>query len=40
MKYGESVFDIAYLLLALFCGCLMLRKARNRTEKQMEEISQ
>ena len=35
MKYGESVFDIAYLLLALFCGCLMLRKARNRTEKQM-----
>ena len=35
MKYGESFFDIAYLLLAIVCGCLMLRKARSRTERLM-----
>ena len=35
MKYGESTFDILYLALAIFCGCRMLKKARNRTEKRM-----
>ena len=35
MKYGESVFDIGYLLLALFCGVAILRRARNKTEKTM-----
>ena len=35
MKYGESFFDIVYLLFAVISGCVMLRKARNRTEKQM-----
>lgn len=35
MKYGESTFDVLYLLFAVFCGCLMLIKARNRTEKLM-----
>ena len=35
MKYGESVFDIGYLLLALICGVAILRRARNKTEKTM-----
>ncbi len=35
MKYGESTFDIIYLLFAVISGCLILRKAKNRTEKQM-----
>ena len=35
MKYGESVFDVFYLLTAIIIGVLILRKARNRTEKQM-----
>ena len=35
MKYGESIFDILYLLFAIIGGCMILRKARNRTEKQM-----
>ena len=35
MKYGESIFDIGYLLLALFCGVAILRRARNKTEKTM-----
>ncbi len=35
MKYGESAFDILYLLFAVISGCLILCKARNRTEKQM-----
>lgn len=35
MKYGESTFDILYLVFAIAGGCLMLAKARNRTEKQM-----
>ena len=35
MKYGESTFDILYLLFALICGCLILVKARNRTERMM-----
>ena len=35
MKYGESVFDICYLALALVLGCLMIVKSRNRNEKRM-----
>lgn len=35
MKYGESAFDVLYLLFAIVAGCLILRRARNKTEKQM-----
>lgn len=35
MKYGESAFDILYLLTAIVAGLLILGKARNRTEKWM-----
>lgn len=35
MKYGESTFDILYLLFAIIAGCILLKKARNTTEKQM-----
>ncbi len=35
MKYGESAFDILYLLFAIAGGCLILAKARNRTERLM-----
>jgi hypothetical protein len=35
MKYGESVFDILYLLFAIISGCLILYRAGNRTEKNM-----
>ena len=35
MKYGESTFDILYLLYAVIIGCLIIRKSRNRTQKLM-----
>ena len=35
MKYGESTFDILYLLFALIAGCVLLRGARSRTERLM-----
>ncbi len=35
MKYGESTFDILYLLFAVIGGCVILAKARNKTEKLM-----
>ena len=35
MKYGESSFDILYLLFAIISGCIILRRARNKTEKLM-----
>lgn len=35
MEYGESSFDILYLLFAIISGCVILLKARNRTEKLM-----
>ena len=35
MKYGESVFDVCYLLFVIACGVVLLIKARNRTEKKM-----
>jgi peptidoglycan/LPS O-acetylase OafA/YrhL len=35
MKYGESTFDILYLIFAIAGGCVMLAKARSRTQKLM-----
>ena len=35
MKYGESAFDILYLIFAVTSGCLMLCKAGDRIEKLM-----
>ena len=35
MKYGESTFDVLYLLFAIISGVVILRRARNKTEKQM-----
>ena len=35
MKYGESAFDILYLLFAVTGGCIIMQKAGNRTEKLM-----
>ena len=35
MKYGESTFDVLYLLFAIVSGVLILRRAKNKTEKQM-----
>ena len=35
MKYGESTFDILYLAFAVVSGCLILRRAKDRTEKRM-----
>lgn len=35
MKYGESTFDILYLLFAIISGCVMLYGAKNKTGKLM-----
>lgn len=35
MKYGESTFDILYLLFVLTAGCIIFRRAKDRTEKIM-----
>ncbi len=35
MKYGESTFDVLYLLFAIVSGMIILRRARNNTEKAM-----
>ena len=35
MKYGESAFDIFYLVTAIVIGLLILKKAKNRGEKWM-----
>ncbi|MBQ5756602.1 MAG: hypothetical protein IIV88_05030 [Erysipelotrichaceae bacterium] len=35
MKYGESSFDILYLLFAVISGCIILKKAKGTTEKYM-----
>ena len=35
MKYGESTFDILYLLFAIGSGCLLLRGAKRKEEKLM-----
>ena len=35
MKYGESTFDILYLLFAIISGILLLIKAKNKSGKLM-----
>ncbi len=35
MKYGESSFDILYLLFAIVSGCVMLCRAKDRTGRLM-----
>jgi len=35
MKYGESTFDIAYLLFAVISGIMILRRAKNHTGRLM-----
>ncbi|MBQ7203813.1 MAG: hypothetical protein IJS03_07345 [Eubacterium sp.] len=35
MKYGESFFDIAYLIIAISIGAFLLIKASNKLQKQM-----
>ncbi|MBR0134965.1 MAG: hypothetical protein IJM18_02075 [Clostridia bacterium] len=35
MKYGESAFDVLYLLTAVVLGLVMLKKGRGATEKLM-----
>ncbi len=35
MKYGESTFDILYLLFAVICGIMILRRAKGRTGRLM-----
>ena len=35
MKYGESSFDILYLLFAVITGFVILRSAKRKDEKQM-----
>ncbi len=35
MKYGESAFDILYLLFALIGGCVILSRAKDKTDKRM-----
>ena len=35
MKYGESSFDILYLVLVILWGCQILKNARNKTERLM-----
>ena len=35
MKYGESSFDILYLIFAITSGIIILRRAEGRREKYM-----
>lgn len=35
MKYGESCFDILYLLFAIISGIIILRRADSKAEKEM-----
>ncbi len=35
MKYGESSFDILYLLFAIISGCIILKRANRKVEKYM-----
>ena len=35
MKYGESTFDILYLLFAIISGFMILSRAGNRVERRM-----
>lgn len=35
MKYGESTFDILYLIFAIVSGCILLRRAKDKAGKLM-----
>ncbi|WP_026518798.1 hypothetical protein [Butyrivibrio sp. FCS006] len=35
MKYGESLFDICYLLFAIISGCIILKRSKDATGKLM-----
>ncbi len=35
MKYGESTFDVLYLLFAIISGCIIMMRAKGKTEKYM-----
>ena len=35
MKYGESLFDICYLLFAITSGCIILKRSKDATGKLM-----
>lgn len=35
MKYGESFFDILYLFFAIISGCVILHRAKSKTERLM-----
>ena len=35
MKYGESLFDICYLLFAIISGCIILKRSKDTTGKIM-----
>jgi len=35
MKYGESTFDILYLLFAIAAGIFMLLRSRSKTGRMM-----
>ena len=35
MKYGESIFDILYLLFAISAGTVILRKSKDQTSRMM-----
>ena len=39
MKYGESTFDILYLLFAIVSGIVILRRSRNKTERLMSLVA-
>ena len=40
MKYGESTFDVLYLLFAIICGCMLLYRAKDKTGKLMGLLAQ
>ena len=35
MKYGESLFDICYLLFAIISGCIILKRTKDNASKLM-----
>ena len=35
MKYGESTFDVLYLLFAILCGVMILHRTKDRAGKFM-----
>ena len=35
MKYGESLFDVCYLLFAIISGCIILKRSKDATGKLM-----